>query len=121
MPKLEKFDASSYEHTDLPSVDYINFKSLDEPDYKELAYEIDFGSAYTGYLTYQGDYVINRDYDLDYYRFSVNQSSYVQISASNLPNNSYVSLLNSQNTIISQTGPNAFLFFCFCWSLLFKD
>ena len=53
--------------------------------------------------------MINRDYDLDYYRFSVNQSSYVQISASNLPNNSYVSLLNSQNTIISQTGPNAFL------------
>ena len=36
MLKLEKFDASSYEHTDLPSVDYINFKSLDEPDYKEL-------------------------------------------------------------------------------------
>ena len=44
LPKLEKFDASSYGHTDLPSADYINFKSLDEPDYKELAYEIDFGS-----------------------------------------------------------------------------
>jgi pimeloyl-ACP methyl ester carboxylesterase len=119
-PYFEFFNANNYVHSaslmltnpsatgHLTEANYINFKSLDEPDNKDMAYDIDLGNAYTGFLTFQGDYMPNRDYDEDYYRFSVNQLSYVLVSVSNLPTNSYVSLLSSQNTIITQTGPNVF-------------
>ena len=103
-------------HTSLTSQSYKNMQGLDEPNYYNLSYGIDFGKNYTGFITEQS---VDGSIDLDDYKFTISNTSNVSIiintpSTLNL-NARIVSSVYSQigsvysnngNTTIAFTGNN---------------
>ncbi len=90
--------------------DYVNFKALDEPDNSTYAYKLDFGTTYTGHLTYQGDNFSNSGYDNDYYKFTLNQPTSISLVANDLPANTnsrvYLYDINQNNLagVVASSG-----------------
>lgn len=56
-------------HTDLPKQIYQNMQGLDEPNTSNLAYKVDFGNLYTGFITEQP--TGGNAFDWDEYKFTV--------------------------------------------------
>ena len=89
---------------------YRTFKALDEPDYLDLAYNIEFNKWYNGYLTFQDPNHPNPNVDNDSYYFNNISSSNILISFNNLPANSILSIYNSTTSLtpIDFTYSNSF-------------
>ena len=102
---FEKFDVNSF-HWNLTEKDYVNFKAIDEPDNSSYAYKLDFGTTYMGHLTFQGDNFSSSNYDYDYYKFTLNQSTSISIITNNLPanTNSLVSLYDGNQNFITSAN-----------------
>lgn len=97
-------------HSDLPKAIPVSFQGLDEPNETNIAYGVDFGNTYKGFVTPQpaNGYM----YDYDDYEFSVTSNSQISILINNtLSNPIYARILNSSNTQVGQvltinTGSN---------------
>ena len=77
---------------------YRTFKSLDEPDYLDLAYKIELGKWYNGYLTFQDVNHPNPNIDDDAYYFYNILSNDILINFTNLPANSMLNVYNSNSS-----------------------
>jgi pimeloyl-ACP methyl ester carboxylesterase len=64
-------------HTSLTSQSYKNMQGLDEPNYYNLAYGIDFVKNYTGFITEQS---VLGSTDWDDYKFTISNTSNVSIT-----------------------------------------
>ncbi len=67
-------------HSDLPKRTYENMQALDEPNSYDLAYGIDYGNIYTGFITIQST-LVN---DIDNFTFNVDNTSEVKIDVNNI-------------------------------------
>lgn len=88
---------------------YRTFKALDEPDYLDLAYKVNVGDNYNGYLTFQSPDHPNPNNDDDTYYFYNSSNSNVNIQINNLPDNSVLSAYSSDSPsslISSQLSSN---------------
>ncbi len=54
-------------HSDLPKQTYQNMQGLDEPNVSNLAYKVDFGNLYTGFISQQP--IGGNAFDWDEYKF----------------------------------------------------
>lgn len=99
-------------HSDLPKAIPVSFQGLDEPNETNIAYGVNFGNTYKGFVTLQpaNGYI----YDYDDYKFSVTSNSQISVLINNtLSNPIYARILNSSNTQVGQvftinTGSNTF-------------
>jgi len=67
-------------HTELPGYYYQIMQGLDEPNFKELAYEIETNKNYIGYTTVQNPVGA----DNDYYKFTVTDNVNAAVSVSSI-------------------------------------
>ena len=58
-------------HTELPGYYYQIMQGLDEPNFKELAYQIEINKPYNGYATVQAN---SSNADTDFYKLSISES-----------------------------------------------
>ena len=90
----------SANHLQLPSQSYKNMQGLDEPNSYNLAYGIDFGKNYKGFITEQS---VDGTIDLDDYKFTISNTSNVSI----IINTPSTLNLNARivSSVYSQIGP----------------
>lgn len=69
-------------HSDLPKIISVNMQALDEPNQLWLAYGVDYGITYKGFIYNQP--VNGYPYDFDDYKFTVTNSSIVNILINNI-------------------------------------
>lgn len=67
-------------HTELPGEYYQLMQGLDEPNFKELAFDIATNKNYIGYTTVQNPVAA----DNDFYKFTITQNSNVIVSVSSI-------------------------------------
>jgi hypothetical protein len=97
-------------HSELPQAIPVSFQGLDEPNETNIAYGVNFGNTYKGFVTLQpaNGYI----YDYDDYKFSVTSNSQISVLINNtLSNPIYARILNSSNIQVGQvftinTGSN---------------
>ncbi len=84
-------------HTELLDKYYQIMQGLDEPNFKELAYEIELNKNYIGFTTVQNPVAA----DNDFYKFLVGAPSITTVIISNIATNSMQAVLldNAGNTI----------------------
>ena len=83
-------------HSDLPKANTLNFQGLDEPNEYNIAYGVEFGKTYKGFITQQPDG--GYPYDYDDYKFSVTSNSQVSVLINNTFSNPiYARIINSNN------------------------
>ncbi|MGX7666265.1 alpha/beta fold hydrolase [Flavobacterium pedocola] len=68
-------------HTELPGYYYQIMQGLDEPNFKELAYEINTNKNYFGYTTVQAN---SSNPDNDYYKFTVTDNVNLNVMMSGI-------------------------------------
>ncbi len=91
-------------HTELPGYYYQMMQGLDEPNVKELAYEIETNTQYTGFTTVQNPTAS----DNDFYKFSISEDYDTTVSISNIVTSAMnASILDSNGNIIGSTQNNS--------------
>ncbi len=93
---------SSYDiienHTELPGEYYQMMQGLDEPNVKELAYEISTNKIYNGYTTIQE---IANQADQDFYKFTVSDNVTLNVLVNGIVTSSMTgAILNSSGTAV---------------------
>lgn len=92
-------------HTALPSQYYYIMQGLDEPNAKELAYEISTNTEYRGFTTVQES---GTTIDNDFYKFTITGNFDTAIAISSINTSSMnASILNSSGTTIGTTVSNS--------------
>jgi pimeloyl-ACP methyl ester carboxylesterase len=88
-------------HSELPQAIPVNFRGLDEPNEYNVAYGVEFGKTYKGFITQQP--ANGYPYDYDDYKFSVTSNSQVSVLINNTFSNPiYARIINSNNFLVGQ-------------------
>ena len=82
-------------HTDLPSQNNYNIEALDEPNFSNLAYKIDFGSLYTGFITEQP--IGGNIFDWDEYKFIAPNNINLILTIANTSSDNIYARINNSN------------------------
>lgn len=91
-------------HTELPGYYYQIMQGLDEPNFKELAYEITPNKPYIGYTTVQAT---SSNPDNDYYKFTVADNVNLNVSISTIVTSSMnATILDSSGTTVGAAQNN---------------
>ncbi|KGO90856.1 T9SS type A sorting domain-containing protein [Flavobacterium suncheonense] len=91
-------------HTELPGYYYQIMQGLDEPNFKELAYEISTNKNYIGFTTVQAN---SSNPDNDYFKFNVADNVNATVLMSSIVTSSMnASILNSSGTAIGSAQNN---------------
>lgn len=91
-------------HTALPSQYSLLIQGLDEPNFKELAYEIDTNVNYTGFTTVQED--TNSLIDNDYFKFNVAENVLSTVEVSNISTSQMEASILDESGILIGTIEN---------------
>ena len=90
-------------HTELTSYYYQIMQGLDEPNFKELAYQITTNKNYIGFTTVQNPVTV----DNDYFKFSVTDAVNALVSVSSITTSSMNGMiLNSDGSAIDSAQTN---------------
>ena len=90
-------------HTELPGYPYQIMQGLDEPNVKELAYEIETNTVYNGFTTVQNPVAT----DDDFFKFTIENSVEATVTINDITTSSMnASILNSTGITIGTTQNN---------------
>lgn len=91
-------------HTELPGYYYQIMQGLDEPNFKELAYEVATNKNYIGYTTVQSN---SSNADNDYFKFTVADNVNANVVMSNIVTSAMnASILDSTGAVIGGAQNN---------------
>ena len=91
-------------HTDLPSQYYQLIQAIDEPNFKELGYQISTNKPYIGFTTVQEN---TSSADDDFYKFDITNNVSAAVAVSSIVTNQMgASLLDSNGNMIGTTHNN---------------
>lgn len=91
-------------HTELPGYYYQIMQGLDEPNVKELAYEVALGKTYNGYTSIQEA----GGSDTDFFKFTIIDNYSLNVNVTGIVTSSLTgAILNSSGTLIGTTQTNS--------------